>query len=457
MIDRPLRILQVNTLDMRGGAARVAWNLFQGYRAHGQNSWLAVVCKESQDRDVLLIKNDDYRSRLVRICAYIERHLSKLKRNVRGIGRLSAMMRYLANPKRHIGISLGREDFSHPATQHLLDLLAQKPDILHCHNLHGSYFDLRALPALSKNIPTVITLHDAWLLSGHCAHSFNCQRWKSGCGSCPNLDIYPSAARDSTSYNWRLKRDIYKNAKLYVITPSEWLMKKVEQSILVPSILKKRVMPNGVDLKMFYPGDKRDARNRLGLPQAADILLFVSQCVKESQWRDYNMLEETIRCLSENPRPRPLILICLGEGRESEYFKNTEIRFVPFQLDTEVVSRYYQSADICLHPAKEDNFPSAVIESLASGTPVVSTNTGGIQEIIEDNKTGFLVAPRDSRHMARMVEKLLSDNGLLRSFSEKAVDAARRRFDLDSQIKSHLCWYKEIIEENQLLNNNGSS
>src|SRR4029079_4578923 len=86
---------------------------------------------------------------------------------------------------------LGLEDFDYPNSVELLRFLPQKPDLLHCHNLHGNYFDLRALAGLSRQIPTVLTLHDAWLLSGHCAHSFECERWTIGCGECPDLTIYP--------------------------------------------------------------------------------------------------------------------------------------------------------------------------------------------------------------------------------------------------------------------------
>src|SRR3990172_6801419 len=84
----------------------------------------------------------------------------------------------------------GREDFNFPGTAALLELPGRTPDALHLHNLHGGYFDLRALPALTARVPAVLSLHDAWLLSGHCAHSFDCGRWETGCGECPALWIY---------------------------------------------------------------------------------------------------------------------------------------------------------------------------------------------------------------------------------------------------------------------------
>src|SRR5207249_2562667 len=130
----------------------------------------------------------------------------------------------LADPAARIDYHLGREDFRFPGTRELLSLTPEPPDVFHAHNLHGGYFDLRLLPALSRRSPFVLTLHDAWLLSGHCAHSLDCERWLGGCGACPDLSLYPAVKRDATAQNWQQKRRIYADARLHVATPSRWLM-----------------------------------------------------------------------------------------------------------------------------------------------------------------------------------------------------------------------------------------
>ena len=103
---------------------------------------------------------------------------------IKGAGSLGDLLETLAQPRKAIDNFLGREDFNHPGTWRLLDLTTGRPDIVHCHNLHGKYFDLTVLPWLSAKSTTVLTLHDSWLLSGHCAHSFDCARWIVGCGHC---------------------------------------------------------------------------------------------------------------------------------------------------------------------------------------------------------------------------------------------------------------------------------
>src|SRR5262245_16797213 len=226
--ERQLRILQVNTSDRSGGAQRAAWNLFQTYRARGHKSWLAVGYKRTDDPDVLVIpKGNRFPSLWNGIDEGVEQGFRWLESKMRGVWRLRHYYETLRHPVRVLEKSLGLESFHHPATRRMLQQLSpEKPDILHCHNLHGYYFDLRVLPWLSRQVPVILNLHDAWLLSGHCAHSLECERWRIGCGSCPYLRIYPAIYRDATAYNWRSKKEFNANSTVYVTNPGHYHMCK---------------------------------------------------------------------------------------------------------------------------------------------------------------------------------------------------------------------------------------
>ena len=110
-----------------------------------------------------------------------------------GDGR-SRRSRALRDPGVLVDALRGRRT-SASASHRLLELPAKPPDVLHLHNLHGGYFDLRVLPELSAHQPTVVTMHDEWLYTGHCAYTLDSERWLEGCGSCPHLDSYPAARR----------------------------------------------------------------------------------------------------------------------------------------------------------------------------------------------------------------------------------------------------------------------
>ena len=151
---------------------------------------------------------------------------------------------------------------------------------MHMHNLHGGYFDLRELPYLTHRVPTVITLHDAWMLTGHCAHWFDCDRWRTGCGECPHLDTHPALLRDKSAFNWRRKRGIYERSDLRLATPAQWLADRIGESMLGVPTEEIRVIPQGIDLAVFRPGDRSLARRELGLDDDLFVALFVGNLTR---------------------------------------------------------------------------------------------------------------------------------------------------------------------------------
>ena len=455
----PPSVLQVNTHDSRGGAARVAMGLHRAFRDRGIDAWLAVGRKQSDVPGVLRIPNEEgrslYTSRMLRASERIRDFSGKIP----GAWRLGEAFRNAADPKRWRDVARGREDFSFPATWSLLDLPPRPPDIVHCHNLHGEYFDLRALPEIARQKPLVMTLHDSWLLGGHCAHPLACDLWETGCRDCPDLSIYPSIRKDATAYNWQRKRDIYSGSRLHVGTPSRWLMDKVDRSILGPAVRSSRVIPNGVDLSVFRPGGMREARGRLGLPEEARILLFAADWLGRNVFKDFETIRDAVARTSGKNRKAPLLFLAVGDRGGTERAGSAEIRILPYQPDPAVMADCYRGADLYLHAAKVETFPLTVLEALACGTPVIATAVGGIPEIVRsltpwgreegtrpDDPTGILVPPRDGASMAEGIDRLLEDEGLRRRLGENAARDARGRFDLAGQAQAYLDWYEEIRE-----------
>jgi len=367
---------------------------------------------------------------------------------IRGAERIrNVVIKTIGQPGRWWNAQQGREDFDFPGTWHILDYLPDQPDIVHCHNLHGGYFDLRALPWLSQQFPVVLTLHDAWLLSGHCAHSLGCEKWKTGCGECPNLDVYPAIRRDATNYNWQRKRNIYAKSHLYITTPNHWLMDKAKQSILAPAIIDARVIPNGVDLEIFHPENKHKARKTLGLPLDAEILLFVGSTAKHGHWKDYSMIESAVEQLAKSLNNHRVILICFSKEQKKEYVGQAEIWFFNYQDNPKKMAFFYQSADVYLQAAKAETFPNVIVDALACGTPVIATAVGGIPEQVKDGVTGALIPPGDVEMMAERTMWLLGNEELRLWMSHQAAEDVRQRFDLNGQVDDSLDWYKEILED----------
>lgn len=452
-----MNILQVNTADRGGGAEKVAWDLFQAYAEYGHESWLAVRTKNSDHPNVIPLASDVSRNAWARFWL----SLREKQQDAFWIDRLQ----WIAEPTRWLKIRQGVEDFEYPATWHLLDLIPEPLDVVHCHNLHTGYFDLRTLSALSRHVPVILTVHDEWLLTGHCAYTLECDRWKTGCGMCPDLQIYPAISRDATAYNWRRKENIFADSRLYISAPCHWLLEEMQQSMVASGIVESRIIPYGIDLSVFHPNDRRAVRARLGIPDGAKVLLFVAKDVRRNAFKDYETIRAAVAKVSERMPSQDVLFIALGEDLPREQIGRITVRFVPYETDVGVVANYFQAADLYVHAAKADTFPNVVLEALACGTPVIATAVGGIPEQIKglgnsditmskwhsfgvDEATGVLVNPGDAEAMACAIERLLEDESLRCRLAENAANDAQQRFDLKREVMEYLAWYRELVEDN---------
>lgn len=447
-------IVQINTRDQQGGAERVAWNLFQAYQARGRESWLMVGKKYSNDPHVWEIVNAPHApTRWAHTWLRMSESLSPLRRcGVKGVGALQERLRLLAQPTARRQRRQGYEDFAYPGTKSLLTLLPTMPDLIHCHNLHGDYFDLTALPWLSRQRPVILHLHDAWLLSGHCAHAFDCTRWQHGCGACPYLQTYPAVRRDQTAANWQRKAAIYGNSRLYLVTVSQWLMDQVQQSML-PGVLP-RVIHNGIDLDTFKPGGRLAARHALQLPPDAHIVLFTGH----SAFKD----TQTIHRALQRVRSEHLLFVGLGmresgSASDNKLWGDGKVVSIPYIHSAAQMAIYYQAADLYLHAATADSFPTTIVEAMACGTPVVATAVGGISEQIQDGVTGLLTPPQAPDDLAYAIQNLLDNAEARRRIGHAAAAYAQQHFGLARQVDALLAYYEEIQLDWQQHNNGATT
>lgn len=454
-----LSIAQVGTTDEGGGAAGVAAGLMRGYAARGHRVWHVVGRKSSGDPNVMVLPDEDrwpYRATGYTAVQAVLRGLAG-RHPDRGFGMLSRSLRLATHPRALIAKLQGQEDFDFAGTAGLLDQLGAAPTVIHGHNLHGGFFDLRALAALSARVPTVLTMHDMWLLTGHCAHSLDCDRWQTGCGQCPDLRLEPAVRRDATAENWHRKRAIYASSRLRVATPSRWLHDKVAASMLGPHLQELRIIPNGVDTSVFRPADRARVRDALGLPVDGHIVLLTTGS-RGSMWKDDATLRAAMSKLAATPATAGTLFVAVGRESAVTMAGGARTRSIPFQHDQRVMAQYYQAADLYLHAARADTFPLAVLEALACGTPVVATAVGGVPEQIKavsmsersataiGDGTGMLVPPADGARMAAAVEALLADAAARRQMSANAIADVVARFDREQQVTAYLDWFSEIVK-----------
>jgi glycosyltransferase involved in cell wall biosynthesis len=389
--------------------------------------------------------------------------LARVGDRVQLAGRISRRLAYTQSPGRLLDSVLGREHLDYPRSASIPMLPPAAPDIIHLHNLHGDYFDLRRLADFSARFPVTFSLHDEWLMTGHCAYTLGCERWRTGCGSCPHLSTYPAVSRDATARNWRVKRDIYQRSRLSFSAPSAWLLDRARASILAGAAVDWRVIPNGVDQTVFRPGDMAQARDQVGLRQDDAIVLFAANRARTNEFKDLATVSQAAQRAARRMAGLRLTLVVLGDAGEAIPYENGEVRFVPFDPDGRRVARYFQAADIYAHAARSDNFPTTILEALSTGTPVAATAVGGVPEQVLSmsgwpgawdgpssdvaTATGILVPPGDSERLASAIVLLLEDRALRARLGDNAAADAARRFGLDRQVDATLAWYLEILEQ----------
>ncbi len=442
-----MKILQLGARDGGGGAAEVGRRLAESFRMRGHDRAMVAGAKQGGDAAVIVIPDRGGGPGSAALA--LRDAVAPLLGRVRGAGRMHDFLHCLGHPRRFIDRLSGTEDFTLPASHRILDLAPWQPDIVHCHNLHSfkgpkGHFDLAALAALSEKVPVVLTLHDAWLTTGHCAHPVKCDRWRTGCGDCPDLDLYPPVRADATAENWRRKRDIFSRCRLYVATPCRWLMNRVEQSILRPAIIESRVIPNGVDLTRFFPGDRLAARRRLGLAEDVHILLFAAQGIRGRSYKDFPTLRRAAKGVAAKMTDQKILFLALGEEAPPERAGEAEIRFIPYQSDPDVLADYYRAADLYMHAAKAETFPTAILEAMACGRPVVATSVGGIAEQI-NAASGITVPAGDAEAMAEAAAGILGDTDMKKNMGAAAAKVAWDYFDLEKQAEAYLSWFNDII------------
>jgi glycosyltransferase involved in cell wall biosynthesis len=313
-------------------------------------------------------------------------------------------------------------------------------DVVHYHNLHGGYFNYLALPKLTARKPSVWTLRDMWGLTGHCAYSLECDRWRTGCGRCPHPELDPPIRRDATRLEWKLKRNVYGRSKMLVTAPSRWLAELARESMLGQRPVRQ--VHNAVDTERYRPRDKAELRGELGWPVDATVLLFAADAL-DNPFKHYGLLLSALRGLPETRRSR-LVLAVLGEGEDAAI---EGIRTLPLGLhdDDESIARIYAAADLFVFPTRADNQPRVLIEAMACGCPCVATDVGGVSELVVHGETGWLARAGDADELRKGIEALAGDPAARARMGANGRRLAVERHGVTRHAADFLAVYEEAI------------
>ncbi|PSB59042.1 glycosyltransferase family 4 protein [Chamaesiphon polymorphus] len=408
-----MKILHINQSDIGGGAAIAASRLHQGLLARGKSSKLLVGEALTSDPNVEVI----------------DQNINLNKQLFRLNGRFGLL---------YINILSTFDIPKHP--------FYQEADILNLHNLHGSngWFNYLALGQLTKSKPAILTLHDMWSFTGHCAYSYDCDRWKIGCGKCPYPDRYPHIYADNTKLEWKLKDWVYNHANLTIVAPSQWLAAEARASML--GRYDVYCIPNGIDTEDYKPIETPECRQALGLPLDKKIIMFGATDLNDAR-KGGDLLLKSLQNLPESIKSETILLTFGSGGEEIAQQVGMKVVNLGYLNNDREKSIAYSAADLFIFPTRADNLPLVLQESIACGTPMVSFKIGGVPDLVRPGVTGYLAEPEDPIDLCNGIVELLKDDRLRQVMSVNCREIALAEYALHLQAQRYAELYQTILQQ----------
>jgi glycosyltransferase involved in cell wall biosynthesis len=293
-------------------------------------------------------------------------------------------------------------------------------------------------------------MRENWLITGHCACFHQCQRWRSGCGSCPDLNLAPAIPRDGTKLNWQRKRSAMFRSNVHVVAISDYLKQLAEESPILAGKGISRIY-NGIDLATFAPASpasRATLRKEFGCNEDENIVLLAGQTVegiKEGIAAHHAIA--ALNQLRELPRLRAFVI---GHSATQVAAALTiPVTTLPFQETPGQMARCFQAADLSLVTSEVEAFGRIAAESQACTTPVVSFDSGGIPEVVLDQIGGLVVARGDTAALATALSRLVGDASLRARCSRDGMLHVQATFDQVSVAREYATLYRQVVHRFQ--------
>lgn len=313
-----------------------------------------------------------------------------------------------------------------------------KPDLIHLHNIHGYYLNIELLFNYIKeeNIPVVWTLHDCWSFTGHCAYFdfVKCDKWIDGCYACPQKHTYPkSLFVDYSKKAYERKKEIFLGLdNMTLVTPSVWLKNLVRRSFLKE--YDTRVINNGIDISKFT--SKNVKKNEFGIDEDKFIILGVAGNFEPRKGLKYFI--ELSKIIGDD---MVIYLVGLNDKQIRDLPKN--IVGIKRTENIQQLVGMYSMADVFVNPTLEEVFGMVNIEALACGTPVVTFDTGGSPESI-DEKCGIVVEKGDVQALFEAINKIKARGK--KTYGNNCYRRVLEHFRAEEKFKEYIDLYFEKLK-----------
>lgn len=411
-----MKILIVNTSERTGGAAVAASRLFKALKKQGVTVSMLVRDKQSRNEHVISLNNtilNRFRFIWERLVIFVCNLFSK-----NNLFQIS-----IANT----GINIVNHE------------LVKQADIIHLHWINQGMLSLNDIKWLiNSGKPVVWTLHDMWPSTAICHYSGICKQYETKCKSCPKL---------AEIHLWNLERMIFNRKKriglqyINFVGCSNWITNVCRASSLL-SASSFTSIPNPIDTNVFKPKDKILLREKKSLPKDKFLLLFAAAKLSDER-KGLSYLIEACNILESKGYDLEILLMgtISNDFQKLFPFKVRTLGYLSLEND---ISDIYSLSDIFVTPSLEDNLPNTIMESMACGTPCVGFEIGGIPEMIDHKKNGYVAKYKSAEDLAEGIRWIL-DNPDREGISTACVDKVNSCYSEDIVAQKYIALYERLL------------
>lgn len=418
-----MRILIVNTSERTGGAAIAAGRLTEALKSHGIKAKMLVRDKQTDRISTVALGGGWKQVRKFvweRVVIWINSHFRR--------------ERLFSVDIANTGNDITRlPEF-------------KEADLIHLHWINQGMLSLKVIrKILASGKPVVWTMHDMWPCTGICHHARTCTAFHSECGACPM--IYSQKRKDLSTRIFRQKQRLYASGGIHFVTCSHWLEGMAKQSALLAN-QPVSVIPNPISTTLFHPMKQTEARQKLALPTEGKLILFGSVKLTDKR-KGIDYMVEACRLLAkQHPALKEqLALVAVGmHAAELQPLVPFKVHNMGYVREEHQLAEIYNAADLYVIPSLDENLPNTIMEAMACGTPCVGFPTGGIPEMIDHLKNGYLTKEHSAEQLAEGIYTLLTTPAY-ESLSHEAVAKVNACYSERSVANQYGQLYAKLLKE----------
>lgn len=323
--------------------------------------------------------------------------------------------------------------------------LFKNSQIVHYHLIHNYFISIQDFEKLTRLKSSVWTIHDPWVVTGHCIHPIDCTGWKNGCLHCPKLkdSVFPMQV-DKASHMWNIKKLTYNKMNVDIVVSSKFMEDYIINSPLTYKFKNIHKIPFGIDVEYFKNFNKEKAKKDFGICKDNFVLGFRADSNK------IKGLKYIIEMLEKLDQSKRVTILTVGfEKLPKHIIEKYNVIELGWQNDMDILYKFYTASDIFLMPSLAESFGLMAIEAMASECAVIVFDNTVLKEITFAPECGIAVTYKDVDELTSAVKKLIKNPKECEWRGKKGRKLAEKFYSYKNYVKAHINLYEEILSRNK--------